>query len=149
MRGCVRWVFARSTWSPLKASKFWWGTQSIWMVDEGWPRRRRLGCGVSSPWSTPPTHILLAAAPATGWDEAVAKARYLLILLAQTPAAEDPRRATLIADVFGDFKRLLAESKHPPAAGDAEKGKPKIGRPPRGRSARPETGIRQLNPRKC
>jgi hypothetical protein len=39
---------------------------------------------------------------------------------AQTPAAEDPRRATLIADVFADFKRLLAESKHPPAAGDAE-----------------------------
>jgi hypothetical protein len=93
--------------------------------------------------------ILLAAAPATGWGEAVAKARYLLILFAQTPAAEDPRRATLIADVFADFKRLLAESKHPPAAGDAEKGKPKIGRPPRGRSGRPETGIRQLNPRKC
>ena len=93
--------------------------------------------------------MLLAAAPATGWGEAVAKARYLLILFAQTPAAEDPRRATLIADVFADFKRLLAESKHPPAAGDAEKGKPKIGRPPRGRSGRPETGIRQLNPRKC
>jgi hypothetical protein len=30
---------------------------------------------------------LLFAAPATGWVEAVAKARYLLILLAQTPAA--------------------------------------------------------------
>ena len=66
---------------------------------------------------------ILLAAPATGWGEAVAKARYLLILFAQTPAAEDPRRATLIADVFADFKRLLAESKHPPAAGDAEKGK--------------------------
>ena len=62
---------------------------------------------------------ILLAAPATGWGEAVAKARYLLILFAQTPAAEDPRRATLIADVFADFKRLLAEPKHPPLAGDA------------------------------
>ena len=68
-------------------------------------------------------HFLLAAPPATDWVEAVAKARYLLILLAQSPAGEDPRRATLIADVFADFERLLAESKHPPAAGDAEKGK--------------------------
>ena len=41
---------------------------------------------------------ILLATPATGWGEAVAKARYLLILFAQTPAAEDPRRATLIAD---------------------------------------------------
>jgi hypothetical protein len=41
---------------------------------------------------------LLVAAPATGWVEAVAKARYLLILLAQTPAAEDLWRARLIAD---------------------------------------------------
>jgi hypothetical protein len=61
----------------------------------------------------------LLAGPATGWGEAVAKARYLLILFAQTPAAEDPRRATLIADVFADFKRLLAEPKWPPGAGDA------------------------------
>jgi hypothetical protein len=61
--------------------------------------------------------ILLAAAPATGWGEAVAKARYLLILFAQTPAAEDPRRATLIADVFADFKRLLAESNTPTCRG--------------------------------
>jgi hypothetical protein len=62
---------------------------------------------------------LLVAAPATSWVEVVAKARYLLILFAQTPAAEDPRRATLLADVFADFKRLLAEPKHPPLAGDA------------------------------
>jgi hypothetical protein len=52
------------------------------------------------------------------WVEVVATARYLLILFAQTPAP-DPRRATLIADVFADFKRLLAEPKHPPLAGDA------------------------------
>ncbi len=63
-------------------------------------------------------HLLLAA-PATDWVEAVAKARYLLILFAQSPAAEDLTRARLIADVFADFKRLLAEPKHPPLAGDA------------------------------
>ncbi|MGH6838276.1 MAG: hypothetical protein ACREDT_05675 [Methylocella sp.] len=62
---------------------------------------------------------LLLAAPATAWVEAVAKARYLLVLLAQTPAAEDLRRAKLIADVFADFERLLAEPKNPPVAGDA------------------------------
>jgi hypothetical protein len=62
---------------------------------------------------------LLAAPAATGWVEAVAKARYLLILFSQSPAAEDLTRAKLIADVFADFKRLLAEPKHPPLAGDA------------------------------
>src|SRR4051812_40469528 len=125
MRGYVRWVFARSVYSPLEVSKFWWRTQSIWTVGEGWPRRRRPGCGVSSPQSMVPTPrcgcprrnwTFLSPQPATGWGEAVAKARYLLILFAQTPAAEDPRRATLIADVFADFERLLAESKHPPGA---------------------------------
>jgi hypothetical protein len=38
-------------------------------------------------------------------------ARYLLTLFAQTPDAEDLRRAKLIADVFADFERLLAEPK--------------------------------------
>ena len=38
-------------------------------------------------------HFLLAA-PATDWSEAVAKARYLLTLFAQTPAAEDQRRSS-------------------------------------------------------
>jgi hypothetical protein len=61
-------------------------------------------------------HSLLAA-PATDWGEAVAKARYLLILFAQTPAAEDLRRAKLIANVFVDFERLLAEPKRPPRRG--------------------------------
>jgi hypothetical protein len=61
----------------------------------------------------------LLAGPATDWSEAVAKARYLLILFAQTPAAEDLRRARLIADVFADFERLLAEPKCTPVAGDA------------------------------
>jgi hypothetical protein len=49
----------------------------------------------------------------------VAKGRYLLILFAQTPVAEDPKWATLIADVFAELKRLLANSKHPTVAGDA------------------------------
>ncbi|MGH6842214.1 MAG: hypothetical protein ACREDV_09015 [Methylocella sp.] len=61
---------------------------------------------------------LLLAAPSSGWVDAVTKARYLLVLLAQTPAAEDLRRAKLIADVFDDFERLLAETKSPPSAGD-------------------------------
>ena len=63
-------------------------------------------------------HLLLAA-PATDWVEAVAKARYLLILFAQTPTAEDLRRARLIADVFADFERLLAEPKRSPVGGNA------------------------------
>ena|GEM_PF-988691 len=62
---------------------------------------------------------LLLAAPATSWVEAVAKARYLLILFAQSPAAEDLTRARLIADVFADFERLLAKPKRSPVAGDA------------------------------
>jgi len=37
----------------------------------------------------------------------------------QTPAAEDLKRVRLIADVFDDFERLLAEPKTPPVAGDA------------------------------
>jgi hypothetical protein len=56
---------------------------------------------------------------ATSWVEAVAKARYLLILFAQTPAAEDPRRARLVADVFAGFGRVLAEPERSPVAGGA------------------------------
>ena len=51
----------------------------------------------------------LVAAPATGWPEAVEKARYLLGLFAETPAAQDPRRQTLIASVLEDFERLLQD----------------------------------------
>lgn len=50
----------------------------------------------------------LLAAPAAGWSEAVEKARYLLGLLAQTPAADDPRRQHLIRTLLADFERLLA-----------------------------------------
>src|SRR3954468_9107359 len=52
---------------------------------------------------------MLLALPATGWPEAVEKARYLLTLFAETPAGEDPRRQRLIADVIGDFERLLSD----------------------------------------
>jgi hypothetical protein len=48
----------------------------------------------------------LLAAPAASWVEAAGKARYLLGLFAATPAAEDPRRQQLIANVFDDFARL-------------------------------------------
>jgi hypothetical protein len=48
----------------------------------------------------------LIAAPATSWSEAAVKARYLLKLFAATPAAQDPRRQTLIATVLEDFARL-------------------------------------------
>jgi hypothetical protein len=54
----------------------------------------------------------LLAAPAEGWPEAVEKARYLLGLFAETAAAEDPRRQTLIASVLEDFERLLQEQPH-------------------------------------
>ena len=61
-------------------------------------------------------HCLLAG-PATDWREVVPKVRYLLTLFAQTPAAEDLKRARLIADVFADFDRLLAEPERAPGGG--------------------------------
>jgi hypothetical protein len=54
----------------------------------------------------------LVAAPAGSWPEAVEKARYLLSLFAQTPAAEDPRRQYLIRSMYDDFDRLLARKEH-------------------------------------
>jgi hypothetical protein len=48
----------------------------------------------------------LAAAPADNWLDVAEKARYLLGLFATTPAAQDPRRQTLIANVLDDFRRL-------------------------------------------
>jgi hypothetical protein len=49
----------------------------------------------------------LLAAPAENWPEAVERARYLLGLFADTPAAEDPRRQRLIKGLLADFDRLL------------------------------------------
>ena len=48
----------------------------------------------------------LAAAPADNWLDVAEKARYLLGLFATTPAAQDPLRQTLIANVLDDFRRL-------------------------------------------
>src|SRR5436309_263258 len=48
----------------------------------------------------------LVAAPASSWEEAAEKARYLLRLLADSPAGEDPRRQRLIEAVLEDFDRL-------------------------------------------
>jgi hypothetical protein len=53
----------------------------------------------------------LIAEPATTWPEAAEKARYLLGLFATTPAAQDPRRKTLIANVLEDFERLAKSRK--------------------------------------
>ncbi len=52
----------------------------------------------------------LLAAPATNWQEAADKARYLLNLFAGTAAAQDPRRQKLIAAVLADFTRLIGGS---------------------------------------
>ena len=53
---------------------------------------------------------VLLAAPATTWSEAVEKARYLLGLLAQSDAAQDPRRRELIRRTLADFDFLLGSS---------------------------------------
>jgi hypothetical protein len=47
----------------------------------------------------------LLAAPAANWPAAAENARYLLKILAASPAGQDPRRQKLIAAVR-DFKRL-------------------------------------------
>src|SRR5215212_8461819 len=52
---------------------------------------------------------LLMAAPSANWSEAVEKARYLLSLFAETPAAADPRRQKLMEDLLTDFERLLRD----------------------------------------
>jgi hypothetical protein len=48
----------------------------------------------------------LLALPAATWHDAAEKARYLLNVFAATPAAQDPRRQKLIANVLDDFCRL-------------------------------------------
>jgi hypothetical protein len=53
----------------------------------------------------------LIAAPALNWHDASEKARYLITIFATTPAAQDPRRQKLIANVLADFKRLTAENR--------------------------------------
>ena len=46
------------------------------------------------------------AAPSTTWAEAAAKARYLILLFAETSEARYPRRQELIAKVLDDLARL-------------------------------------------
>ncbi len=48
----------------------------------------------------------LVASPAENWNEAAEKARYLINLLAGSPAARDPRWKALIDAVFNDFTKL-------------------------------------------
>jgi hypothetical protein len=51
----------------------------------------------------------LIAAPASSWEEAADKVRYLLSVLAATPSGQDPRRKLLIQAVLDDFSRLSQE----------------------------------------
>jgi hypothetical protein len=51
----------------------------------------------------------LLAAPAANWNEAAAKARYLLELFAASLAAQDPRRQSLVTAVLHDFERLARD----------------------------------------
>jgi hypothetical protein len=51
----------------------------------------------------------LIAAPASSWEEAADKVRYLLSVLAATPSGQDPRRKVLIQAVLDDFSRLSRE----------------------------------------
>jgi hypothetical protein len=52
----------------------------------------------------------LVAAPAVNWADAAEKARYLVTLFSKTQEAQDPRRKSLIANLFDDFDRLLDEA---------------------------------------
>ena len=51
----------------------------------------------------------LIAAPASTWEEAADKMRYLLSVFAATPSGQDPRRKTLIKAVLDDIDRLSRE----------------------------------------
>ena len=52
----------------------------------------------------------LIAAPASNWEEAADKVRYLLSVLAATPSGQDPRRKILIQAVLDDFDQLSRET---------------------------------------
>jgi hypothetical protein len=130
MHGCADSVLIRSVDQQLAGGEQILAEDTIdldgrrEMAAQKATRMRRLLAAVDASYAAPRARHeelvhLLFAAPATGWVEAVAKARYLLILFAQSPAGENLRRARLIADVFADFERLLADPKNPPVAGDA------------------------------
>ena len=48
----------------------------------------------------------LVAVPATSWDEAAAKARYVLNLYAASLSADNTQQRELVAAVLADFARL-------------------------------------------
>ena len=48
----------------------------------------------------------LLATEATTWQEAAAKARYLIQLYAATPEGQEPRRQTLIVSTIAELDRL-------------------------------------------
>jgi hypothetical protein len=52
----------------------------------------------------------LLAAPASTWEDAADKVRYLLAVFAATPSGQDPRRKTLINAVLDDLDRLARET---------------------------------------
>ena len=52
----------------------------------------------------------MIAAPASTWEEAADKVRYLLTVFAATPSGQDPRRKTLIKAVLDDLERLSRET---------------------------------------
>ena len=52
----------------------------------------------------------LIAAPASTWEEAADKVRYLLSVFAATPSGQDPRRQALIKAVLDDFSRLSRDT---------------------------------------
>lgn len=49
----------------------------------------------------------LLAEPAKTWEEAAAKAQYLIRLYAKTAEAQEPRRRQLIEQALGDLARLM------------------------------------------
>src|SRR5947209_13033178 len=51
----------------------------------------------------------LIAAPASTWEEAADKVRYLLSVFATADSGQDPRRKMLIQAVLDDFDRLSHE----------------------------------------
>ena len=55
----------------------------------------------------------LLAGPASTWEEAAEKARYLIMLLADMPEERDPRRQKIIAGVLDDFARLAGRPTGP------------------------------------
>jgi hypothetical protein len=113
MHGCIRWVFRPVDLQPAESGQIL--AQDIIDLDgrrgmaaqKATGMRRQLAAvhadhAALQAREEELEHLLLAG-PATGWGEAVAKARYLLILFAQTPAAPEASHAHR-----GCFRRLQA-----------------------------------------